>query len=305
MIMRSVALLWIARLASAQPTGCVGVEGDRILASDFAPPLPGFAQLAPETPLGASPLPGVRRIFHLPELNLLARRYGLEIGAASDVCFERVTEKLDRRKVLESMRQAFGLKDATIDIVETSAYPVPRGQLVFRAEDLGRPALPSSESPVIWRGNVVYGDNHLFSIWARVLIRASVPRVVAVENLRRGEPIAAGKLRLETVETFPATGDVARSIDEVAGRTPLRDVAAGSEVHLGQTVPTPDVGRGETIDVEVRSGAARILLTGKAETAGRSGDMITVRNPANNKLFQARVLGKGKAMLNAGRANGQ
>ena len=305
MILRLMALLWIARFAPAQSTGCIVVEGDRIVASNFAASLPGFAQLPPEMPVGAAPLPGVRRVFHPPELTSLAKRLGVDVGAPDDLCFERPLEKLDRGRLLESMRQALGLNDATIEIVETSLYPVPRGRVQFRREDLGRPALASSASPVTWRGNVIYGDGHRFSIWARVLISASVPRVVAVEGLKRGEPIAAGRIRVETSPIFPATGDVARTIEEVAGKTPVRDLAAGTEIHLAQIVATPDVSRGEMIDVEVRSGAARLLLTGKAEVAGRSGDIITVRNPTSNKVFQARVLGKGKAFLDAERANGR
>jgi flagella basal body P-ring formation protein FlgA len=297
MILRLVVLLWIARFTSAQSTRCVEVEGDRLLARDFAASLPGFAQLAPETQFGASPLPGVRRVFHSLEMKALARHYGVDIGTSPDICFERAMETLDRNKLLESMRQALGLQDARIEIVETSTYPVPRGRLVFRAEDLGRPALPSAEPPVTWRGSVIYGSGQRFSIWARVRVSASVPRVVAVENLKRGEPIAAGKIRVETSDTFPALGDVARTIEEVAGRTPVRDLTAGAEIHRAQIVPAPDVKRGDMIDVEVRSGAARLVLTAEAETAGRSGDVITVRNPASKKLFKARILEKGRAFF--------
>ena len=211
-------------------------------------------------------------------MKALARHYGVDIGTSPDICFERAMETLDRNKLLESMREALGLQDARIEIVETSTYPVPRGRLVFRAEDLGRPALPSAEPPVTWRGSVIYGSGQRFSIWARVRVSASVPRVVAVENLKRGEPIAAGKIR-------------------VAGRTPVRDLAAGAEIHRAQIVPAPDVKRGDMIDVEVRSGAARLVLTAEAETAGRSGDVITVRNPASKKLFKARILEKGRAFF--------
>jgi flagella basal body P-ring formation protein FlgA len=297
MTLRLAALFWIARFALAQSTGCIKLEGDRIIAGDLAASLPAFAQLAPDTALGASPLPGVRRVFHRPELHLLMRRFGLDGGEPRDVCVERATEELDHERVLEGMRQALGLKEPRIEIVETSAYPVPRGQIVFRKEDLSRPALASALSPVIWRGNVIYGDNHRFSVWARVRIRASVTRVVAAAALKRGEPITASGVRLETAEMFPMADGVAAAIDEVTGRTPVRDIAAGAEVHLNQIVVPPEVSRGEPVDVEVRSGAARLVLTGKAETAGHTGDMITVRNPITSKLFQARVSGQGTAVL--------
>jgi flagella basal body P-ring formation protein FlgA len=242
-------------------------------------------------------------MFRWFELASLAKRYGLEAGSPRDVCFERRMESLDRGKVLEEMRRALGLKDARIEIVETSPYPVPHGRLEFRREDLGRPALPSSPTPVTWRGNVLYGDTHRFAIWARVSISARLPRVVAVENLKSGEPIAAAQIRVETVEGFPAAGEAAQSIEQVAGRELSRDLAAGSEIRVSQLIAAPDVSRGEMVDVEVRSGAARLLLTGKAESAGRSGDMVAIRNMTSNKLFQARITGKGKALVDAGRAH--
>lgn len=298
------AALWLARIAPAQAAGCVAVEGERIVAADFAAILPGFGQLPPATPIALAPLPGVRRAFRGFELAALAKRYGLEAGSPSDVCVERRMESLDRDKVLEEMRRALGLKDVRIEIVETSLYPVPRGRLEFRREDLGRPALLSSQAPVTWRGNVIYGDNHRFSVWARVSIAARLPRVVAVENLKRGEPIGATQVRVETVEAFPALGDAAQSVEEVAGRALARDLAAGSEIRLAELVSAPDVSRGDLVDVEVRSGAARLLLTGRAESSGRSGETIAIRNPLGNKLFQARIVGKGKALLDAGRARG-
>jgi len=75
-------------------------------------------------------------------------------------------------------------------------------------------------------------------------------------------------------------------------------------IHLAQLMLPPDVNRGEMVEVEVRSGAAHLAFTGKAESAGRSGDTIVIRNLSSNKVFQARIEGKGKAFLDAGRALG-
>ncbi len=299
-----VAALWLVRFAPAQAPKCLAVEGEHIVAGDLAASLPAFGRLAPETPVALTPMPGVRRVFRWFELASLAKRYGLEAGSPSDACFERRMESLDRDKVLEEMRRALGLKEARIEIVESSPDAVPHGRLEFRREDLGRPALLSSPTPVVWRGSVIYGDTYRFSIWARVAISARLPRVVAVENLKSGKPIGAAQIRVETVEGFPAAGEAAQSIEEVAGREPTRDLAAGSVIRAAQLVAVPDVSRGEMVDVEVRSGAARLLLTGKAESSGRSGDLIAIRNMTSNKLFQARVVGKGKALLDAGRAHG-
>jgi flagella basal body P-ring formation protein FlgA len=121
---------------------------------------------------------------------------------------------------------------------------------------------------------------------------------------RQGEAIGASQVRVETADRFPIAGDVAQTVDQVVGRAPLRAVVPGTEIRLGQLMVPPDVNRGDMVEVEVRSGAAHLAFTGKAESAGRSGDLIVIRNLSSNKIFQARVDGRGKAFLDAGRALG-
>jgi flagella basal body P-ring formation protein FlgA len=299
-----IVLLGFACLTPAQTPKCVEVEGDRILARDFAVSLPGFGQVSPETPLAPAPLPGVLRFFRPSELIALGRHYSVEIDPNVGVCFQRQTEMLDRDRVLEAMRRALPLPGLEIEIVETSLYPVPRGRLEFRRESLGTPASPSARIPVEWRGNVIYGDNRNFGVWARVVISAPTHRVVALEPLKKGEPVGASQVRVETADRFPILGDVAQTVDQVAGRAPMRAIASGTEIHLAQLMVPPDVNRGDMVAVEVRSGAAHLALTGKAESTGRNGDTIVIRNLSSNKVFQARIEGKGKAFLDASGALG-
>jgi hypothetical protein len=58
-----------------------------------------------------------------------------------------------------------------------------------------------------------------------------------------------------------------------------------------------DVHRGERVSVEVTSGAAVLRLQADAESAGRAGDAVLIRNPESGKIFQARVEGKGKVVV--------
>ena len=297
-----IVLLWFACFTPAQTPKCVEVEGDRILARDFAVSLPGFGRLSPETQLAPAPQPGMRRFFRPFELVALARRYSVEIDPDASLCFGRQTEMLGRDRVLEAMRLALPLPGLEIEIVELSLYPVPRGRLEFRREDLATPASPSARNAVEWRGNVLYGDNQRFRVWARVVISAPVPRVMAAEALKKGEAIGASQVRLETANRFPIAVDTAQTLDQVVGRAPMRAVLPGTEIHLSQLMVPPDVSRGDMVEVEVSSGAAHLAFTGKAETSGRSGELIAIRNLSSNKVFQARVEGKGKAFLDAGRA---
>lgn len=57
------------------------------------------------------------------------------------------------------------------------------------------------------------------------------------------------------------------------------------------------VERGDTVRVEVRSGGVVLAFDAAAESSGRAGDAVIVKNPQNGRRFQARVEGKGKVSI--------
>jgi len=273
------------------------VEGDRILGQHLAVALPAFRALPPGTLLGITPPPGEKRTFHAPELAAIARRYSVQLDAPTEACFEWPMETLDRDRVLTVMRDSLQVPDARIEVAETSAIPIPRGRLEFPREMLGKPALSSQKDPVLWRGEVIYGGDHRFPVWAKVWVKAPCEKLVAAEAVKPGQPIEARQVRVEHDECFPAM--------PVAGETPLsplglvsaRAIAPGSEIRLALLASPNDVNRGDAVQVEVRGGAVRLAFTAKAETGGRSGDFVAVRNPSSNKIFQARVEGKDSVLV--------
>src|SRR6185369_18041394 len=102
--------------------------------------------------------------------------------------------------------------------------PVPPGRIEFPRAGIGTPASANPRTPVLWRGNVVYGDNRKFAIWAKVEITAACPRLVATIDLKPGASIEADQLREESASCFPGTGKAPLSIDAVAGRTLVRSI---------------------------------------------------------------------------------
>ncbi|MEI9971406.1 MAG: flagellar basal body P-ring formation chaperone FlgA [Ignavibacteriota bacterium] len=124
-------------------------------------------------------------------------------------------------------------------------------------------------------------------------------KLFAGETLKAGRPIEARQVRTTVAACFPVAAKQFLAADQIAGMTPLRTIAAGSELRLDLLAPANDVNRGDAVEVEVHSGAARLALTARALTGGRSGETISVRNPESNKTFQARVSGKGKAIVEA------
>ena len=294
-----LALWCLLGALTARPQVCAPVEHEQIAARDLAAFLPAFAQLNPDIPIAPAPSIGANRLFRSTELISLARRYSLDLNEAQDLCFEWPVESLARERILDAMNAALDVPQPRIEILETSRYSVPRGRLEFRRDDLAAPALPDLRTPVLWRGNVIYAGSRKFAVWARVIIAARLPRIVAVDSLIPGRPIAASQIRLEYGDGFPGRTDVARSLDQVIGRVALRGVAPAAEIHLALLAQPHDVKRGDTVEIEVRSGSARLAFTGKSESDGRTGDLIAVRNLRSNKIFHARVDGKDRAVVDA------
>ncbi len=77
-------------------------------------------------------------------------------------------------------------------------------------------------------------------------------------------------------------------------RVKLTDPETGTPVPL---TPPHEVERGDAVRVEVSSGGVLLAFDGAAETAGRAGDFILVKNPTTGRRFRARVESKGKVTL--------
>jgi hypothetical protein len=224
---------------------CVPVESDRILAKDVASANQAFANVDPAREVGSAPLAGLRRVFAADELSRLAKRFGVELSEpASEVCFERVAERLTIEKLLPVLESALAMERARIQIDDFSRYAIPAGTLEFPRTGLSANGF--------WRGRVTYGQGRSSPIWARIRVLDTVT----------GEPIALVPTR----------------------RAP---VALGPKV----------VERGDTVRVEVSSGGVLLAFEAAAETAGRTGDTVLVKNRDNGRRFQATVEDKGKVVI--------
>ena len=290
-----------ALAATGQPVSpCLHIEGDAILARDLAQTIPAFSVLPPDTKLGYAPIPGVRRFFHASELRRIAAHHKIELSRAGEICFERTMEALQPEEVSQAMRQALGQPDAHVEIQELSRYPVPHGQVSFDRSALpAAPSLANTATPQLWRGVVRYGGDHRFAIWARARILVRAARIVATEDLAPGRPIESRQVRLEEYDTPPSNQPPPPTLDKVVGKLPRQPIKALAAITALQLEEPKDIGRGDLVEVEVRSGGARLALQGRALADGRKGDMIPVRNTTNAKSFSARVQEKGRVVLTA------
>jgi len=288
-------------LASLALVGCLAVASgsDRIRAGDLAPGFPEMGTLAADLAIAPAPAPGVVRVFHPTELRQLAALHGLTSAPQSDICVERPVGRLEPERLLEAMRREF--PGARIELLEFSKQPTPDGVIEFPKTGL-RAGLVASAAGALWIGGVRYGGNHRFSIWARVRIAVRVERVLALTDLRPGQPITGAQVMLAARDEVPSAGPAAaftESLDEVIGKWPRQSIRAGEPLRSIWLQPPLAVRNGETVKVAVHNGGAHLELEAQAEGSGAVGDVICVRNPNSHRRFRALVEGTGRVAVDA------
>jgi hypothetical protein len=145
-------ILLLAIFATAASAACLPVAGDRIYASDLARADRRFAALPGSLPLAFTP-----HVFHVAELQRIARANSLSLNSLSEVCFEMQLHAPVESEFLDAMRHSLPAA-AVITMVEMFPSSIPAGAIVFPA---------SSRGPQLWRGYVQYTPTRRFPIWAR------------------------------------------------------------------------------------------------------------------------------------------
>jgi flagella basal body P-ring formation protein FlgA len=200
-------------------------------------------------------------------------------------------------EVVKSMLIAFSGTPVHIEVVEIGKRLLPPGRIVFEKSGLQSPPPGSDDSVVSWRGFVEYAPRRRMEIRARVRVRALRTRLVAVAPLVKGTQLGVEHVREERIESFPTTESDKVTLEGIEERVLLRDVAAGTVLASSDLAPARLVRRGDVVNLEVRSGSARVSLPAKAEGSGGRGARIPVRNLDSGRVMHAVVQAKGKARL--------
>jgi flagella basal body P-ring formation protein FlgA len=190
--------------------------------------------------------------------------------------------------------------DAIIAILETSGYPIPRGNVHFPLGGL-RPAFAGQGA--MWRGYVEYAPGLRFDIWARVDVRVTAYQVVPMQPIPAGALIEPGMVRLEQAATYPGTTLFAARIEDVMGRQARRLLRPGLPIPASALDKHPDIRKGDTLQLKVNAGSATIGLDATALSPAATGDAISVRVNETGRTVRARITGPGQAVVQLSGAN--
>jgi flagella basal body P-ring formation protein FlgA len=207
------------------------------------------------------------------------------------VCFVRPLETLTRARVAAALSAA--MPAARIEVVEFSRQPIPSGELRFPVDGLQMD--PAARTPLLWHGALCAPGQDDFPVWAKVRIQVSGTRVTAAESLGPGRPIERLQLREDPYDGPPGLP----GLSQIVGFVPRRPIPAGAAIKRQWLDPPAEVLLGEPVRVEIRSGSARVFLEGRAQSSGKRGEIVRVRDPANGKILHATVAGRGRVVLSA------
>jgi flagella basal body P-ring formation protein FlgA len=283
-------------LAAGTASGaCLAPSGPKILARDLVPAFAEFSTADPEASVAYAPIAGVRRTLTVGEIARAAQRAGVSLEHPAEVCFEWPLAPLSTERVVAALRQAVGDESAEVEVTERMNGPVPAGKLEFA--NIG--GTNGSTAAPLWRGRIEYGSDQDFRIWVRARVRVRQPRVIALEALPARQVIQPSQVKLQEALVEVTEANVATSLDQVVGKIPRTNLAAGANVAVN-VLDTPNaIERGDRVKLRAADAGATITTEATAEGSGRRGDTIMVRNVSSGRLIRARIEDRGLVVLAA------
>ncbi len=275
-------------------TGCLAVEGEHILARDLAARHAVFSALAPEEAIALSPYAGATRVFSSEELARLARRRALPEAILEPVCFVYRTQPIAKDFLLSSLRASLGMGAVDIEVVDHGQWPVPAGELSFPR---ARQARPDGQGVCLFNGMLQYAGRRTMSVWVKARVNMDRPALVALEPIAAGQTIGRNQVGTDQRPRLGVGEGMVERVEDAVGKAARRAIRAGSPIYGSNLTEPVMVERGDQVQVEVRSGAARLSLPGQAEGAGRKGEKVLIRSGISGKRFTATILDAGKVRV--------
>jgi flagella basal body P-ring formation protein FlgA len=295
--MRTVAILVV--VAGLARAACVVVPSGNILVRDISTAIPLFQALDPDTVIGFAPFPGTIRVLSARDVLLIGRRYGLAPPpgeAAGSVCVERIVRYLSMEEVKAALLSALDIADVRLEVLEFSNQALPPGRLEFQHSGLNKPPRNNPETPVLWRGNLIYDDQRSLVVWAKVRISVVREIFLATETIPKGAVIRADQVASTPVRQFPSL-EPSPSGPSVIGKVARRALPAGQAIVAEALDDLQDVFRGEMVHVEAIDGGASIRFDAIAQASGQKGEIILVHNPTSGRNFRALIEGREQVVV--------
>ncbi len=140
-----------------------------------------------------------------------------------------------------------------------------------------------------------------FPVYAEIT-PPSVPVVVALASLNRGDVITAADLELQNGDGIPKSNGrrvPAQSIESLIGMEARQPIPAGAIVFTDSVQSPVLVKRGELITISSQGNGIRVRTTARARQDGSHGQLVQVESLETKERFDVRVVGAREAAVSA------
>lgn len=140
-------------------------------------------------------------------------------------------------------------------------------------------------------------DPHGWQLRAQLTVTAQLPVWTAAVSIRKGQPIQAQDLRLDTVTLNNLHQGFSVKTDSLSDFRPQRLISAGQVVDPSLLMKPLMIHRGDQLLIKAQQEGFTASMRGEALEDGVAGAMIRVRNLSSGKEIQAEVSAKGVVLV--------
>jgi len=141
------------------------------------------------------------------------------------------------------------------------------------------------------------GPGHRIRRWFKLEVTGKRRVLLAARDLRRGDPVRSGDFVSRLVDCRELRRESVSRLPEDMIYQLTCNLKAGEIVPASRLKPYRLIRRGELVRVILQQGGIRISTRGVAMGNGALREVITVKNPSSNKIYQARVTGSGEVVV--------
>jgi flagella basal body P-ring formation protein FlgA len=252
--------------------------------------------------LGPGPEPGGRIIVEAPQLNAIARQYGVEwrsVSRADRAVLEWPGRPLNTDEVTDAVRLAITAVGASEDIdIDLTGFSPPIVPVEVKTVSGVSQLQYDSSSGRFTAALTVTADgmNPIDTpISGRVAEMIEAP--VALTRLLPDTVLRPEDVRMARVPMTTLQNEVARTVEQITGMQLHRPVAAGQPLRLADLSRPALVQRGATVQIELSSAGLSVTGQAVALDPGAEGDKIRVQNMTSHAFMYAEVVGPGQVRI--------
>lgn len=165
------------------------------------------------------------------------------------------------------------------------------------------PGASTSSGRVPVRIDVYRGDRIVRSLDCGTRVEVRRPVLVALRTLERGDGVSAEALAAESRWVSPGA-EQPLDLDRAQGSVARRRVLAGTVITAADVQAALACARGDEVWVHVLSGELRMRIKARALGSARDGEMVKLQVDGSKKCFEARMSGRGVAVVSVADGHG-